>query len=140
MQAKTVSGVAVPIGKNLAGVEDAARVQRPLDRAHGRDLGARAGKPELAPLGQADAMLGQLHAPGTPHIDFHTSGNPARDYDSRIIGVGGAGTMDGGGNLALIARSTEVRGQLNLADCPSSPAGLGHGALWCRGTVVNRVP
>ncbi len=84
--------------------------------------------------------IGQMHVAGTPHIDFHTSGNPARDYDSRIIGVGGTGTADGGGNLALIARSTEVRGQLNLADCPSSPAGLGHGALWCRGTVVNRVP
>ncbi len=84
--------------------------------------------------------VGQLHAAGAPHIDFHTSGNPARDYDSRIVGVGGAGTADGGGSLALIARATVVRGQLNLADCPSSPAGLGHGALWCKGTVVNRVP
>lgn len=83
--------------------------------------------------------MGRADAAGTPHIDFHTSGNPARAYDSRIAGSGGAGENDGSGRLALIARTTEVRGQLSLADCPASPAGLPSGALWCNGTVVHRV-
>ncbi len=85
-------------------------------------------------------QIGRPNAGGTPHIDFHTSGNPAPAYDSRIIGFGGAGRQDGSGNLAVIARTTEVYGQLSLANCPSSPAGLRSGALWCSGTVVNRVP
>lgn len=84
--------------------------------------------------------IGQPSAVGTPHIDFHTSGNAARAYDSRVIGVGGSGKLDGSGNLALIARTTEVHGQLSLTNCPSSPVGLDSGALWCSGTVVNRVP
>jgi hypothetical protein len=84
--------------------------------------------------------IGRPSATGTPRIDFHTSGNPARAYDSRIIGFGGAGRQDGSGNLAVIARTTELYGQLSVANCPSSPAGLRSGALWCNGTVVNRVP
>ena len=84
--------------------------------------------------------IGRPNAAGTPHIDFRTSGNPGRAYDSRIVGFGGAGRQDGSGSLAVIARTTEVYGQLSLANCPSSPAGLRSGALWCNGTVVNRVP
>ena len=84
--------------------------------------------------------IGKANAAGTPHIDFHTSGNPARAFDSRIIGFGGTGRQDGSGTLALIARMTELYGQLSLANCPNSPAGLRSGALWCSGTVVNRVP
>ena len=69
----------------------------------------------------------------TAYVDFHSSGSPGTDYDARILGTGGTSSA-GQGTLALIA------GTVVLATCPTSATGLPSGALWCSGTVVNRVP
>jgi hypothetical protein len=61
----------------------------------------------------AGIELGNTLAINTPYIDFHTSGNSVADYDSRIIGSGGAGNSTAGtGNLSLVGYNIQATGNI----------------------------
>lgn len=61
--------------------------------------------------------LGSTSATGTPYVDFHSSGNNI-DYDARIIGSGGSGTV-GAGTLTYNATQHTFNGIVGFNSNPT---------------------
>jgi hypothetical protein len=62
----------------------------------------------------------------TPHIDFHSSGGSARDFDSRLIASGGSTTVDGQGTLQIAAALLSVLAQIQSnVNVMVNPSGVG---------------
>jgi hypothetical protein len=80
------------------------------DIGHRVRLDTRQGNLELGAQGNGTTTTGVT---STPYIDFHTTGN-ARDYDARIVPLGGDPANDGKATLKFIADSVMITGPLKV--------------------------
>jgi hypothetical protein len=66
----------------------------------------------IATSPSAGLEIGSTTIPGTPYIDFHSSGNASADYDFRVMASGG--TSAGTGILSLVGASVVTPGTFTV--------------------------